>query len=181
MTIDLQLSGVGVGKKKNDILDPADAAAYVPGKEKLKLQSSLVRGDESDYKQALLLEKLRDALLEQTEYLMQDVTEDITAKSRALAPRVFGWNNQSIPGLSSDLRRKKTLQLDQSNYESAWETLRGLETQSYRLEDPGIANDFFSDLQSMLINDGLKGVHQKHLNNYPWLLPRSKQIFTHTV
>ena len=180
MTLALELKGEALGEKKNSHVSLKNSSFQQT--ECSNLKSALTTGNENEYKKALLLEKLRDALLEQTEFLMNNVTDDIFEKSRALAPRVFGWNNETIPGLSPKRNIAKTaLNSDRTNYESAWEKLRALETQSYRLEDPGIANDFFDDIQEMLISDEVNGVNQKHLIKYPWLLPRSGKLISRPV
>jgi hypothetical protein len=162
--ISLQLAGIGLNKKK------------IENQPENQPKKSLKSGSDSEYKQALLLEKLRDALMEQANVLKAEVDKDIDLKSRQLAPRVFGWNSESIPGLS-----KYSPHSD--DYESAWETLRGLESHQYRLEDPGISNEFFSEIQEMLLADDLRGVKHKYLEKYPWLTKhvKTKNLFSHPV
>ncbi|KAJ3344606.1 hypothetical protein HDU91_000166 [Kappamyces sp. JEL0680] len=161
----LALQGVGYQSSDSTRNQDGDTAEQKTAKPNSHLEQALLAGSENEYKKALLLENLRDALLEQAALLRSNVYEEIASKSRELAPRVFGWNT-TIPGLS------KHQHIDENDYEAMWETLRSLEAHQYQLEDPAVSDQFFAELQDMLLHQNLKGVQPKYLANFPWLAKR---------
>jgi hypothetical protein len=131
------------------------------------LKTALKKGSHNDYKEALLLEKYRDALLDQANELRSDVEQDIVQKAKRIAPKIFGWINTEIPGLNNNLTRRPVTANE--DYENIWETLVGLELQDYRLEDPKVSAEFFASMQNALLKNDLSKVDPKYLTNYPWL------------
>ncbi|KAJ3305707.1 hypothetical protein HDV03_001115 [Kappamyces sp. JEL0829] len=150
----LALQGVGYQSSDSTRNQDGDTAEQKTAKPNSHLEQALLAGSENEYKKALLLENLRDALLEQAALLRSNVYEEIASKSRELAPRVFGWNT-TIPGLS------KHQHIDENDYEAMWETLRSLEAHQYQLEDPAVSDQFFAELQDMLLHQNLKGLLPK--------------------
>jgi actin-related protein len=63
--------------------------------------------------------------------------------------------------------------------------LRGLEAHKYQLEDPVVSEQFFHELQDLMLNDDLKDLDPKILReHYPWLATKSyntsrEDLFTH--
>lgn len=168
----MELIGVGYKNASHDKSSEMQLGRPVDEESADLLKKALSTGSESQYKHALLLERLRDALLVESELLMDTVELDIYEKEKELAPRVFGWQ-----GYEKNPSRKYYA----NDYESAWEKLRSLEVQAFRLEDASVSHQFFADLQKHLVNGDLHGVNSKHLQKYPYLAPDSSHLFTHPV
>ena len=154
------------GENKSKLCPPEIHTRTDQGTKSL-LKTGMRSGSQKAYREALLLEKYRDALLEQANELRSDIQSDISQKAKNIAPRIFGWNNTEISGLNSKLaRRAKDINGD---YENIWETLIGLESHEYRLEDPDVAAGFFSELQNNFLRQDLKNVDSRFISKYAWL------------
>jgi hypothetical protein len=163
MNISLEI----VGHSSNDTSARMNKGCDLGEKSATLLKTALIKGSQDVYKEALLLEKYRDALLDQANELRSEMEKDIIQKAKKIAPVIFGWNNTEIPGLNCNLTRKPAIVNE--DYEDIWETLVGLELQDYRLEDPKISADFFGSMQKSFLKHDLSKVNPKHLTKYPWL------------
>lgn len=181
---------VGHGTKRPALLDKPQAPIQdreasmteMKPESEVLLRDALSFTDIDAYREAILLEKYRDTLLEHAEELRKDISDEIRTKSRQIAPRVFGWKNKSIKGVrdikSIDSRYEK------GDYESIYETLRTLETYNCRLEDKHVSQPFFAEMQATLLREDLEQLDTQMVReNYPWLLGETKpdMLFTHPV
>ncbi len=145
------------------------------------LKSALNHASVDEFTEALLLERYRDALLEQAQELNSGINTEIEKQAREIAPKVYGWNNRDMNGVLKQLRKDY---VDESpvNYESKWQTLRELEARRYQLENKSVSNDFFNDLQSILVGQELQDVSTSIVEEHaPWLIPKKKDLFYHSV
>ncbi len=151
------------------------------GETTTKLKSALKNASIDEFTEAILLERYRDALLEQAQELNSGINSEIKKQAREIAPKVYGWNNSDIPGLSKESRDDCA---DDSlmDYESKWQQLRELEARRYQLENKSVSNDFFDDLQTILVGQELQDVSTTIVEQHaPWLIPKKKDLFYHSV
>ncbi|KAJ3313000.1 hypothetical protein HDV04_002482 [Boothiomyces sp. JEL0838] len=177
----LQLSATGIGLNKSRIaftdssmqLNEEKDAKRNPKREtnspvESMLQSALSHVSNEEYQEALLLEKYRDALLAHARELQVELHSDLNARARKIAPKVYGWSEDAIPGISRKHQAK--YEFNQLDYEEMWENLRGVAAHEYNLEDPRVSSEFFAELQELMLGKSIKKIKPSLLNrNYPWL------------
>ncbi|KAJ3275926.1 hypothetical protein HDV01_006793 [Terramyces sp. JEL0728] len=180
----LQLAATGFGLNKSRIAftdsstqlnEETDAKPSLKKQTKSQvkeiLTSALQTGSKEEYQEALLLEKYRDALLAQARELQGDFQVDLDVRWRKIAPKVYGWSDKAIPGISSNYRTINEYQ--EMDYEEIWGNLRSLAAHEYNLEDPEVATEFFDDLKDMMLGSNIKKVKPEIIHkNYPWLEKR---------
>jgi hypothetical protein len=145
------------------------------------LKSALNHASVDEFTEALLLERYRDALLEQAQELNSNINSEIEKHAREIAPKIYGWNNSE---LNSYFKGARNDCVDESpvNYESKWQILRELEARRYQLENKSVSDDFFNDLQSILVGQELQDVSTSIIEQHaPWLIPKKKDLFYHSV
>lgn len=140
------------------------------------LKGALVKANPEYYTEALHLERYRNALLDHAQALQDDIDQETEVRARELAPRVFGW--QEDTGVSTSWQKlKQKVQLQESgNADEVYSILRRLEMQSYQLEDRAVADSFFQEVQ--LLMSELEGIDPAILKEtYPWLVaPQKKEL-----
>ncbi|KAI8906784.1 hypothetical protein EDD86DRAFT_228176 [Gorgonomyces haynaldii] len=166
--------------------DKYEEQAIEKGSEqKALLEEAIAIGKEDPYREALYLERYRDALLEQAQWLQGNINSEFESRAKFLAPRVYGWTEQpETHGLTNRWQRLKAsvqLKSDGTNAQMVYEMLARMEAKSYLLEDKEIADAFFEELQMLLTAEDLKDV-PKHVleKHYPWL-KRESELFSHPL
>ncbi|KAJ3320949.1 hypothetical protein HDV06_004738 [Boothiomyces sp. JEL0866] len=185
MTLQLAATGVGLSKSRIAFTDSSaqlneegdgtlDLKRQTKSEVQSILKSALKNGSNEEYQEALLLEKYRDALLAQARELQGELHSDLNARARRIAPRVYGWSDKAIPGLSK--KYKMNGGDNNLDYEELWNNLRSVAAHEYTLEDPSIANEFFDELKELMLGKNLKRIKPATvLQNYPWL--ENKKLF----